>query len=198
MNMNNNKLRIFGAILLTFAACVAGFAQAVSGDLSGTIFDATGASIPNATVVARNDATGIETTTKSTATGEYHLGNLAPGVYTISVTSTGFTKAQIRSVVVELNKTATNNVKLDVGSNVETVEVSASGATIDTTTASVQTSFSATSIGDLPIASGASGVINLSLLNAGVGSSGASRPGFRPVRWRTAPPQQQLHDRRYR
>ena len=49
----------------------------------------------------------------------------------------------IRAVEVVLNKTSTTNVKLDVGANVETVEVSASAATIDTTTASVQNSFSA-------------------------------------------------------
>ena len=63
----------------------------------------------------------------------------------------GFTKTQIRAVTVALSKTATTNIKLDVGTNVETVEVSASAATIDTTTASVQTSFTSTSMSDLPI-----------------------------------------------
>ena len=43
------------------AACLGSFAQSVSGDLMGTIFDASGAGIPNATVVGKNDATGIET-----------------------------------------------------------------------------------------------------------------------------------------
>src|ERR1019366_7036905 len=69
---------------------------------------------------------------------------------------------------------------LDVGANVETVEVSAAAATIDTTTASVQTSFSAASMADLPTASGGSGVINLSLLDAGVSSSGAVGLGSGP------------------
>ncbi len=178
--MNNNKLRLLGLILFALAACLVSFAQTVSGDLAGTVFDASGATIPNATIVAKNDATGVETNTKSSGTGEYRIANLPIGTYTITVTSPGFTKAQIRSVNVELNKIATNNVKLDVGANVETVEVSASGATIDTTTAAVQNSFTATSIGDLPIASGGSGVINLSLLNAGVGTSGAIGLGSGP------------------
>jgi hypothetical protein len=178
--MNNNKLRFLGLILLALAACLVSFAQTVSGDLAGTVFDASGATIPNATIVARNDATGVETATKSTGTGEYRISNLPIGTYTITVTSAGFTKAQIRSVNVELNKIATNNVKLDVGANVETVEVSASGATIDTTTAAVQNSFTSTAIADLPVASGTSGVINLSLLNAGVGSSGAIGLGTGP------------------
>src|ERR1019366_3816136 len=171
---------LLGLIVLALAACLGSFAQSVSGDLAGTIFDASGATIPNATIVAKNDATGVETTTKSTATGEYHLGSLLPGTYTVTVTAPGFTKAQLRDVAVALNKMATTNVKLDVGSNVEAVEVSAAAATIDTTTASVQTSFTAASIGDLPIASGGSGVINLSLLNAGVGTSGAVGLGSGP------------------
>src|SRR5260370_2522104 len=177
--MNNNKLRLLGLILFALAACLVSFAQTVSGDLAGMGLGASGGHIPNATIVAGNDATGVETNTKSTGTGEYRITNLPIGTYTITVTSAGFTKAQIRSVNVELNKIATNNVKLDVGANVETVEVSASGATIDTTTAAVQNSFTSTAIADLPI-TGTSGVINLSLLNAGVGSSGAIGLGTGP------------------
>ena len=83
-------------------------------------------------------------------------------------------------MAVTLNKITTANVKLDVGTNVETVEVTAAAAAIDTTTASVQTSFATASLADLPSASGGSGVINLSLLNAGVGSSGAVGLGAGP------------------
>ena len=73
--MKNKNIRLLGLILITLAACLGSFAQSISGDLSGTIFDASGATVPNATVVGKNDATGVEVTTKSTGTGEYHLGN---------------------------------------------------------------------------------------------------------------------------
>src|SRR5664279_5327910 len=126
--MNTKILRLLGLIVLALAACLGSFTQSVSGDLAGTIYDASGATIANATVVGKNDATGVETTTKSSTTGEYHLGNLLPGTYTITVTAAGFTKAQLSAVGVALGKTATNNVKLEVGSNVETVEVSAAAA----------------------------------------------------------------------
>src|SRR5260370_11581115 len=178
--MKTINLRLFGLIALALAACLGSFGQSVSGDLIGTIFDASGATIPNATIVAKNDATGVETTTKSAATGEYHLTNLPAGTYTITVTAPGFTKAQLRAVAIALSKTTTTNFRLDVGTSVETVEVSAAAAAIDTTTASVQTSFDTRNISDLPIASGGSGVINLSLLNAGVGSSGAVGLGTGP------------------
>src|ERR1035438_782665 len=178
--MKSTHLRLVWLVLFALAACLGGFAQSVSGDLAGTVYDASGAAVPNATVVAKNDGTGVESTTKSTATGEYHLGNLLPGTYTITVTAAGFTKTQVRSVAVDLNKNTTTNIKVDVGSNIETVEVSAAAAAIDTSTASVQTSFEARSLAELPTASGGSGVINLALLNAGVGSSGAVGLGTGP------------------
>src|SRR5262249_50251845 len=160
--MTTKNLRT-GFILFLLAASLISFAQSISGDLAGTIFDASGAAIPNALVVGKNEATGVETVTRSTATGEYHLANLPPGTYTLTVTASGFTKTQIHSVAVTLNTTSTNNVKLAVATSTETIEVSAAAATIDTSTASVATSFQSSSIADLPIASGGSGVINLSL-----------------------------------
>jgi hypothetical protein len=182
-NLNEMKLRsmrLLGLILIALAACLGSFAQSISGDLSGTIYDASGAAVPNATVMGKNDATGVENSTKSTPTGEYHLSNLPPGTYTITVSAPGFTKAEIRAVTVTLSQVTTTNVKLDVGTNVATVEVTAAAVAIDTTTASVQTSFEAQSLSDLPVASAGSGVINLSLLDAGVGSSGAVGVGSGP------------------
>jgi hypothetical protein len=178
--MKTKSLWLLGVVVLALAACLGSYAQSVSGDLTGTIYDASGAAVPSATVVAKNDATGVEATTKSSATGEYHLFNLQPGAYTISVTATGFKKAQIGGIAVTLNVAATANVKLEVGATVETVEVSAAAATIDTTTAGVQSAFEQTSMADLPVASGGSGVINLALLNAGVGTSGAVGVGTGP------------------
>src|ERR1035437_1711755 len=125
--MKSKNLRLIGLVVLALAACLGSFAQSISGDLAGTIYDASGATIPNATIVGKNDATGVETTTKSAATGEYHLGNLPPGTYTVPVTAPGFTKAQFRAVAVALNAMATTNVKLDVGAHVETVEGSEIG-----------------------------------------------------------------------
>src|SRR5215471_17828292 len=165
---------------VTLFAWLGSFGQSVTGELAGTVFDASGAAIPNANVVARSEATAVETTTKSTTTGEYRLTNLPVGSYTVIVTASGFSKTEIRNVTVTLAKTATQNFKLSVASSTETIEVSAAAVSIDTTTATVGTAFQSTSIADLPIASGGSGVINLSLLNAGVGSSGAIGLGAGP------------------
>jgi hypothetical protein len=79
-----------------------------------------------------------------------------------------------------LNKTATVNISLQVGAVSQTVDVREAAAAIDTTTAQVQSSFTALQAQDLPAASVGSGVLNLSLLSAGVASSGALGYGTGP------------------
>ena len=178
--MTFKYLRLIGLAGLLLLASAIGLAQSVSGDLRGTIYDATGAAVPDATVTARNDGTGVDSTTKSTATGEYHLANLPAGTYTITVTATGFSKAQLKAVDVVLNRISTANVRIEVGATTESVEVTAAAVTLDTTTALVQNTFQEKQLMDLPTSSTGSGVINLSLLDAGVSSSGAVGLGSGP------------------
>ena len=178
--MKNTFLRLALLLAVALVACLNSFGQSVTGELAGTVFDASGAGIPNANVVGKNESTGVVTTTISTTTGEYRLANLPVGSYTVTVTASGFTKTEIRNVAVTLNKIATQNFKMAVAGSSESIEVSAAAVAIDTNTATVATAFQSTSISDLPIASGGSGVINLSLLNAGVGTSGAIGLGAGP------------------
>ena len=79
-----------------------------------------------------------------------------------------------------MNKTITANLTLAVGSASVTVEVNASSAVIDTTTAQLETTFSSNQFTSLPTASTGSGIYNLTLLGAGVASSGGVGQGFGP------------------
>jgi len=174
----SSRVVLFLIVVLALASLA--LAQSISGDLVGTIYDPTGAGIPGATITATNNATGITATTTSTSTGQYRLGNLAVGSYKLAVVAKGFAKAEVNNVPVELNKAGTANVTLQVGETSTVVEVSATAVTIDTTTAQVQTAFEARQLADLPVASVGSGVLNLALLQAGVGSSGAVGVGTGP------------------
>src|SRR5580704_1445659 len=180
VRMRTLKTLFAGAFAVLGIACLPAWAQLVSGNLSGTIYDISGAIIPNATVLARNDATGVEKTANTTSAGEYHIVDLPGGIYTLVVTAPGFTKAEVKEVQVEVNVTATANVSLQVGKSVETVEVSASTAAIDTSTAQIQNTFETQQMMELPTASSGSGVINLSLLAPGVASSGGIGAGTGP------------------
>jgi hypothetical protein len=159
---------------------LATLAQSISGNLTGTVYDPSGATVANAKVTVRNEATGVENSTVSTSAGQYTVPNLPAGSYTITATAAGFTQAQLKGVSVALNQTVTSNIHLEVGQATQTVEVTASGATIDTTTAQVQNTFGTEQVSELPTASSGSGVINLSLLNAGVASSGGVGVGTGP------------------
>lgn len=160
--------------------CIAGFTQGISGDLTGTVFDASGAIVANATITAKNQATGVENSSKTTSTGEYRFSNLPAGMYTVTVTAPGFTQSQTKDVEVVLNQTKTFNATMQVGSTTQTVEVSEAAITVDTTSAQVEQTFGSQQAMDLPTASTGSGVINLSLLNAGVATSGAVGAGSGP------------------
>src|SRR5260370_19912760 len=101
-------------------------------------------------------------------------------MYNINTTAPGFKAAVLKNFPVELNKTGSARIKMDVGEVSVTVEVTSSAPTIDTTTAQLGTTYD-TKLEDYPsVAAGASGVLNLSLLQAGVGSSGGIGTGAGP------------------
>jgi hypothetical protein len=155
-------------------------AQAVSGDLTGKITDASGAVVPNATVEAVNLGTSQKITTTTNSSGEYRFTNMPVGHYKLTATGNGLTGGYA-DVRVDLNKTATANITATVGAASTTVEVVEQAATIDTTTAQIQTNYDAKQAESLPTASVGLGVLNLSLLQAGVGSSGGVGAGTGPA-----------------
>jgi Carboxypeptidase regulatory-like domain/TonB dependent receptor len=169
--------------LVTTALCMPLFSQTTSGNLTGTVFDQTGAAVPGATVTATNEATAVASTTTTTSSGQYRINNLLVGKYTISVTASGFTKSELRDVNVTLNQLSTANVTLQVGQAAQSVEVTAEAAVIDTSTAQMQTTYDAKQLQTLGLGStgpNGSGAINLSLLQPGVATSGAIGLGTGP------------------
>jgi hypothetical protein len=171
-------LFLFGTGVEPFSTRV--YAQAISGDLVGTVADASGAVVPNATVTAINAANSARTTTSTNTSGLYRLANLLPGNYNISAEAAGFNTSIVKDVLVHLNQTATVNIALTVGSTSTSIEVSAATAVIDTTTAQIQTTYGSKQIADVPTNTIGVGVINMSLLQAGVASAGGIGVGTGP------------------
>jgi hypothetical protein len=178
MNRLTHPFRVLMVLLAVAIATLMG--QQTSGNLTGTIYDPSGATIPDAAVVVTNTATGVQTSTKTTSAGEYRIPNLPAATYTVRVNAAGFAPAEIDSVQVPLNQTVTANATLRVPTASQTVEVSASSANIDTTTAQIQNTFSLKDSTDLPVASSGAGVLNLSLLSAGVSQSDITGVGEGP------------------
>ena len=165
-------------LLLSFGSTAN--AQAISGNLVGNVQDSSGAAIAEATVEAQNEATGLKTVIRTGSVGEYRFTNLPGGSYTLNAGAVGFSGFARKGVLVETAKTATVNVTLQPGTVSTSVEVTESSAVIDTTTATVGTSFNARNNQDLPITGIGIGAYNLSLLSAGVASNGGLGVGRGP------------------
>ena len=175
----SNLLKSVTLMFVLSLFSIAAFGQAISGDIVGIVKDSSGAVVANATVDATNLQTGFKTSTTSNTNGEYHFVNLPAGHYSLQASSSSL-KGGYADIVVELNKTATANITATVAGTATTVEVSEQATTIDTTTAQISSTFTTKEVQDLPITSTGSGVLNLSLLNAGVASSGGIGAGSGP------------------
>src|SRR5260370_4774308 len=70
------------------AAMLAG--QTFRGGLAGRVAEASGAAVPEAAIKIENKATGLSRTQNSTQAGEFNFPDLPTGVYTVTVTKTGF------------------------------------------------------------------------------------------------------------
>jgi len=155
-------------------------AQATSGNLVGTIYDPSGAIIAGAEITATNEDTNVASTTHTTSAGDYRFENMLVGSYRLSVSAPGFSNSEFKGLAVRLNATITQNVTLAVTQATTTVEVTEAVASIDTTTATLGSTFDTKQVTDLPSTAGGSGVLNLSLLNAGVATSGSVGAGTGP------------------
>jgi hypothetical protein len=167
-------------VLCSLVLCsLLSFGQATSGDIVGVMTDSSGAVVPNAAVTATNIATGVKAAATSNAAGEYRIPNLLPGHYSIEAQSNGL-RGGIADVLVRLNQAVTANIVANAAAQATTVEVTADIAPIDTTTPQIQTTFDTKQAQDLPTAAVGLGVLNLSLLNAGVATSGGIGAGVGP------------------
>ncbi|HYX00280.1 MAG TPA: carboxypeptidase regulatory-like domain-containing protein [Candidatus Elarobacter sp.] len=156
-------------------------AQLISGNLTGTVLDKTGAVVPGATVEAVNTQTGAKYETKANDAGEYRFNNLAVGTYNISASAANLATTTINGFTIELNMTKSLSITLEIKGAVTTVEVSGVAEALDTTTSTLATTFDPKMNADLPSTTlGPSGILNLSLLSSGVASSGGIGAGSGP------------------
>ena len=114
-------------------------AQLSSATLTGVVNDATGAVVPNASVVLHNLDTGIDTPSSTNGAGNYRLTNITPGRYTLKVSAASFTTKQVAEFILAVNQTATIDVSLVPGSTTEVVNVEATSEQLQASTAELGT-----------------------------------------------------------
>ncbi len=126
-------------------------AQTVTGAVTGTITDPSGSVIPGAKVVARNLDTGVNSVAVSDAAGLYRIAFLPIGRYKVTVDANGFGEETVPPFQLEALQTDTFNVKLKVGTEATTVEVSAGSPILDTNDATLSGTFTANTIQNFPL-----------------------------------------------
>jgi hypothetical protein len=129
----NVSLKLSKGLLVVWLLLLMGvstsFAQSTA-SLGGTVTDPTGAVVPGASIKVRSLATNLVRETVSDSAGAYVVPSLQPGDYEIRTTAAGFGTSVIKSVTLQVDQSVTANVRLNVQSTGETVQVEAGAAPI--------------------------------------------------------------------
>lgn len=123
--------------------------SAVSGSLNGTVTDTTGAAIPDATVTITGPQGTVTAHTDSI--GRFTAANLHPGYYDVKITKTGFAAVEAKHNEVTVSVASTLNLKMGVGSESTTVEVSAAAVQIDTQNTAITSNLTDTFYNSVPM-----------------------------------------------
>ncbi len=139
-------------VCLLLAASVA-HAQGVgsSGEIAGTVTDASGAVLPNVTVNVVDNQTGLKRTTTTSDTGQFRATGLSPATYDVSVDRSGFATEIRRSVTVAIGQTVISDFKLKPSQVATVVEVTDQPPVVETERGSQADRISQQYITDLPI-----------------------------------------------
>jgi len=126
------------------------FAQS-TGSITGTVSDSSGAAIPDAAVTVASPDTGLTRTVQTNATGNFAFPDLPIGTYTLQIAKPGFETQKRSATELLTGQTVGLDIKLTIGTTVETVEVSTDSQQVQTSTSEVATTVDKTQMQDLPL-----------------------------------------------
>lgn len=147
------RYALAATLLMTLFATLAVGQSIVTGDLTGTVTDPSGAVVPNATVDLKNDSTGESQTTQTNGQGQYRFSLLKPGSYTMNVKASGLQTSETH-VNVSLGQVTNVPVKVGVAGSSTTVEVTEQTPLIETENANIATTYTTSQLASLPTPGG--------------------------------------------
>lgn len=127
------------------------FAQRDLGTITGTVTDASGSAVPNATVTIVEVATGLSYNTITSDSGSYNRPALKPGTYTVTVTAAGFQKSEQKGVIVNGGQPTGVDIALQIGNASQTVEVTASAPLLQTESPVIGANLNSAQVAELPL-----------------------------------------------
>jgi hypothetical protein len=146
------RIHIFVSLIASTLFALPAIAQTVTGGVTGTVTDPSGAAIRGAVVTARDLDTNVSTPTTTNADGIYHIEHLPIGKYEVIATANGFSSETLPSFSLEALQTVTFNAKLGVQGSTSSVDVSSSSSPIlDTQDYTLSSTFTANTIANFPL-----------------------------------------------
>ena len=155
----------FSRHFLVFFVAAAMFGQAPTGDVAGTVHDATGGVLPNATVTVTNRGTGFARTLGTNRSGQYNASSLTAGRYELRVEAPGF-RTLSRDVVVAAGEVTTADLQLQLGERTEIVNVQAASPQLDYERHTIEQVVNRQQVEQLPL--NGRGFLQLAFLEPGV------------------------------
>jgi Carboxypeptidase regulatory-like domain/TonB dependent receptor len=143
------KLLLLSSVF--FLSTLSSLAQVDTGAIVGIVADSQQQSIAGATIIIRQEATGIERTGQSGSDGSFTFSPLSIGTYSLTVQREGFERYVQTGLSITAQSTLREDVVLHVGSISQIVEVAAAPPLLESQNASLQQVLSAHSITDLPL-----------------------------------------------
>ncbi len=147
MFVSVRSLRLAAFALL---APIALHAQVVGGSIGGTVTDPSGALVPNAHILLRNDETGTQRTVTTNAGGGFVASSLAVGSYTVTVDATGFAHAVRKGVTLTVGQSLNLSLALTLSGS-ESVNVQSAPTTINTSTEQISGLVDSRQVKQLPL-----------------------------------------------
>ena len=138
-------------VLLAWFAAAVCHAQGDRGLLTGLVKDPSGAAIAGATIRAVHAGTNYATTSETNAEGNYSLGFLLPGDYTVTANKPGFKQFERSGVRIAVNDRLTLNIWLELGQVNEKMSVQAEAPLLETTSSSMGTLIDHRRLTELPL-----------------------------------------------
>lgn len=156
-----------GVALLLILAPLSGWGQTGNqGSVEGSVVDQSGGNVPNASLKATNEATGISFETTSDSNGLFVFPVLPVGNYTLVVSHSGFATVTQKNVNVTVGARLNLTISLALASQVASVTVTSEAPLIETARSQVSTTVSDRSVANLPV--NGRNFINFVLLTPGV------------------------------
>ena len=138
-------------LLLLVLLAIPAWGQTPSGEISGTVVDASGLAVPGVTITLTNQATNVVRNVQTNESGLYVITAIPPGTYDLKAELTGFGTVERKSIVVQVGSAIRIALTLQVGNLSETVEVTAGSPLIQTENAAISTVIENRAIVELPL-----------------------------------------------